>query len=166
MKGAVSQCRYYLALADRIVAGLDDDHLALALQPGSKTAGWLIGHLAITGDSGRRMCGAQPLCPREWRASFNPGSQPSTDRADYPAIDVMRETLHRVYSDLCVVAQAADSALLSVPNPYEPGRADFPSARDFVEYLMTGHLAYHLGQLSEWCAEAGLRSASVPGQSG
>jgi hypothetical protein len=108
------------------------------------------------------MCGAQPLCPREWGPVFNPGSQPSTDGADYPSIYVMRETLQRVYSDLCVVAQAADPGLLSVPNPYEPGRADFPTARDFVEYLMTGHFAYHLGQLSGWCDAAGLRSITTP----
>ena len=155
MKAIIDQCRYHLKSADKILVHLDDSHLALEPQPGTKTAGWLIGHLAITGDFARRLCGSSnPLCPREWRAAFSPGTQPSRNQADYPRMAVLRDTFQSVYSDLCLVSANADPALLNVPNPYEPARGDFATAGDFVEYIMTGHLAYHIGQLSGWYAVA------------
>jgi hypothetical protein len=48
----------------------------------------------------------------------------------------------------------ASSELLAVPNPYESARAAFPTSGDFVGYLLTGHMSYHLGQLSGWRAAA------------
>jgi hypothetical protein len=123
-----------------------------------KTAGWLIGHLAVTGDFARRLCGAIPICPLEWRARFNPGSHPSNNPADYPPMSDLCQTFREVYGDLCALASNTDSAALSIPNPYEPARADFPTAGDFVAYLMASHLPYHLGQLSAWRAAAGLRA--------
>lgn len=159
MNASIDQCRHNLAVAAAILARLNDSHLAFEPQPGAKTAGWLIGHLAVTGDFARRLCGAKPICPREWRAAFNPGSRPSNDAADYPPMEILSETFQRVYSDLCDVAPKADPALLSVPNPFEPARDDFTTAGDFVEYLMSSHLAYHVGQLSGWCAAAGIGPA-------
>jgi hypothetical protein len=156
MKTSVDQCRFLLSQADAVLAQLDDSHRALEPHPGAKTAGWLIGHLSVTGDFGRYLCGARALCSREWRAAFNPGSKPSTNPDDYPPIGVLCETFRAVYHDLCATAMSADPARLAAPNPYEPGRPDFPTVGDFVAYLMSSHLAYHLGQLSEWRAAAGV----------
>lgn len=61
-----------------------------------------------------------------------------------------------IYSDLCDAILNADEALLAAPNPFEPARAAFPTGREFVPYLMTGHLAYHIGQLGDWRRAAGL----------
>ena len=160
MKASIDQCHHNLVIANAIIARLNDSHLAFEPQPGAKTAGWLIGHLAVTGDFARRLCGAQPLCPREWRATFNPGSRPSNDAADYPPMNVLSETFRSVYTDLCAIEPTADAALLSVPNPFEPARDEFATAGDFVAYLMSSHLAYHVGQLSGWCAAAGIGPAS------
>src|SRR5256886_7192941 len=78
MNTTLAQCRYLLSLAKPILDGLDDSHRALEPQPGSKTAGWLIGHLAVSGDFARRLCGRASLCPIDWRTMFNPGSEPSS----------------------------------------------------------------------------------------
>ncbi len=61
-----------------------------------------------------------------------------------------------VYSDLCDALANADDATLSGVNPIEAARAAFPTGREFVPYIMTGHLAYHLGQLGDWRRAAGL----------
>src|SRR5438034_6534034 len=53
MNASIAQCRYLLSLAEPILAGLDDSHCALEPQPGTKTAGWLVGHLAVSGDFAR-----------------------------------------------------------------------------------------------------------------
>jgi hypothetical protein len=110
----------------------------------------------VTGDFGRRLCGQPPLCPTEWRAIFNPGTQPSTEREVYPSMEALCERLRAVYADFSNAALTADPALLSKDNPYVPSRAGFPTAGDFVVYLLTGHLAYHFGQLAAWRSAAGL----------
>ena len=156
MQAIVVQCRFLMREMEMIVSGLGDDHRALQPRPGAKTAGWLIGHIAVTGDFGRRLCGRTPLCPKEWRALFNPGSHPSVNADEYPSMEMLCRTAQDVYRDLCDAALAADPASLAVETPYVPVRAAMPTADIFVRYLMTGHVAYHLGQLTEWRAAAGL----------
>jgi hypothetical protein len=156
MNPIVTQCRYLLSLADPILAGLDDSHCALEPQPGAKTAGWLIGHLTVSGDFARRMCGLPRLCPADWPAQFNPGTEPSHQPTDYPPIATLCEMFRLVYSDLCRVASELDAQPLASMNPFAPAREAFPTVGDFLAYLMTGHLGYHLGQLVAWRAAAGL----------
>ena len=156
MEPMISQCRYLLALAEPILAGLDDSHRALEPQIGTKTAGWLIGHLAVSGDFARRLCRQPPLCPVQWRSLFNPGTQPSHEPSDYPRMSSLCEALPLVYSDLCDHVSDVDRHLLASENPFAPARAAFPTSGEFVAYVMTGHLGYHLGQLVAWRAAAGL----------
>ena len=151
-----AQCRFLVATYARLLANLDDSHRAVEPQPGSKTAGWIVGHLSVTGDFARRLCGQKAICPSDWRPKFNPGTQPSTNEADYPAMREMVEKFNAVYADLASSYKSASAETLGAPNPYEPGRAGFPTAGDFAAYLMTGHLGYHLGQLYGWRAAAKL----------
>lgn len=156
MEPCIVQCRHALLQFDAILPRLTDEHRALEPCRGTKTAGWLIGHLAITGDFARRLCGAQALCPIAWRERFKPESAPSHDPATYPPMKDLCEKLQAVYRDLCEIAASADPMLLSKPCPLERVRAMYPTAGDFVAYLMSSHLAYHLGQLVTWCAAAGV----------
>jgi hypothetical protein len=156
MNISIAQCRYLLSLADPILAGLDDSHRAIEPRLGTKTAGWLIGHLAVTGDVARRLCGRSPICPKEWRSKFNPDTQPSSNPDEYPPMDQLRQVFHAVYDDLCIAATVADAATLEADNPFAPARDAFPTVGEFVAYLLTGHLGYHLGQLVAWRASAGL----------
>jgi hypothetical protein len=156
MKHAIAQCGHFLRQSDRLLAGLDDSHRALEPRKGTKTAGWLIGHLAVTGDFARHLCGGTTLCPRGWRAAFNPGSHPSLDASSYAPMTELCDNFRAVYRDLSSIALTADPASLAKPTPYEPARADFPTNADFVAYIASSHLAYHLGQLSIWRGAAGL----------
>lgn len=154
----VGQCRHLLSQLDRLAADLDESHVALQPLPGAKTAGWLLGHLAVTGDFALRLCGHQPLCPPSWRTLFNPGTHPLRDPSAYPSVAELRDAAHAVYAQLCAAALDADPALLMIENPYTPARTAFPTAGDFVGYMVSGHLAYHLGQLVAWRAAAGIGS--------
>lgn len=157
MQIIVAQCRYLLLQAEPILSGLDDSHLAHEPQPGTKTAGWLVGHLAITGDGGRRLLGrTSPLCPVEWRPTFTRGSYPSRDPKDYPPMATLVASFRTVYADFCESALVATPSVLTAPNPYQPTQAIFPTVQDFVIYMMTGHLGYHLGQLFAWRAATGI----------
>lgn len=154
MQAAATQVAYLVKQYERWFADLDDQHLAIEPAPGLKTAGWLLGHMVVTGDFARKLCGLLPLAPKEWRALFVPGTTPSLDAATYPRMQELIETFRAVHGDLATNAPTASPEALAAPNPYEKARPVFPTAGDFVTYLMTGHLAYHLGQLSMWRAAA------------
>jgi len=156
MNASISQCQYLISLTEPIFAGLDDSHRALEPQPGTKTAGWLIGHLAVSGDFARTLLERPALCPIEWRELFNPGSRPSDDPSDYPSMTALVDTFGSVYTDLLGAARETDPSLLDAANPFGPAQPHFPTTGDFVAYLISSHLAYHLGQLVAWRAAAGL----------
>jgi len=156
MQTVSNQCRHLLSLAEPMLDGLGDEHLHIAPAAIGKSPGWLLGHLCITGDFGRKLCGRKPICPVEWRAMFSPGTTSPADPAAYPRMSELCDAFRSVYQDLCDAAVAADEAMLSAVNPFERARERFPTAGEFMPWLMNGHLGYHLGQLGDWRRAAGL----------
>jgi len=156
MQDAIRLSIFMLSQARPILDGLGDEHRGLEPMPGTKTAGWLVGHLAFTGDYGRRLCERKPLCDSSWTERFAPGTQPSHDHDSYPPMSEMVGMFGTVYTDLIAAASEAPRHVLSNPNPYTSARDRFPTVRDFLFHLMTSHLAYHLGQLATWRGAAGL----------
>jgi hypothetical protein len=77
-------------------------------------------------------------------------------RSSDPPLGEMIARLREVYADLPGPYDRAGDRR-GTPNPYEPGRAAFPTAGEFAAYLMTGHLGYHLGQLQGWRVAARMR---------
>lgn len=152
MQAAAIQCGFLVRQYERWFVDLGDQHLAIEPAPGLKTAGWLLGHMVVTGDFARRLCGLPPLAPKEWRSLFSPGTTPSHDATTYPRMQELIGAFRAVYGDLATNAPATSAEALGAANPYEKARPAFPTAGDFAVYLMTGHLAYHLGQLSMWRA--------------
>ena len=156
MQDAIRLSIFMLSQSKPILHGLGDEHRALEPMPGTKTAGWLVGHLAFTGDYARRMCGRTSYCSDSWTRRFAPGTQPSHDPNAYPAMAELTGMFGSVYTDLIAAAAEAPRHTLAAPNPYSAARERFPTVRDFLYHLMTAHFAYHLGQLQCWRAAAGL----------
>jgi hypothetical protein len=161
MTAAAAQGAFLLSQYQRWLIGLADVHRGLEPAPGVKTAGWLVGHLVVTGDFARKLCGRPPLAPKEWRSLFSPGTTPRQDVGTYPPMRDLVAAFDAVYRDLIATAPTAPVDTLALPNPYEPARVAFPTAGNFVVYLLTGHLGFHLGQLSIWRAAAANADASL-----
>ncbi len=154
LKPAATSCNHLAKLGDKFISGLSEADVAAQPSPGGKTAGWLIGHLAITGDFVRRKLGRPPLTPKEWGPLFGPGTQPSNDASYYPPLADLRSAFKNVYADLASIAPDQSGDVLGGPNPFEPVRDRLPTMGDFATWIMTGHLGYHLGQLAELRAGA------------
>src|SRR6476469_2803590 len=118
----VEQCRYLLFQAEPMLDGLRDEHLNIEPIAGNKTAGWLLGHLCITGDFGRRLCGRKAICPPEWRTMFSPGTTSLGDVGFYPPMVDLCLKFREVYADLCDAILNADEASLSAADPFAPAR--------------------------------------------
>jgi hypothetical protein len=157
MNDAATICTHLLSYARPLLADLSDEHVAIPASTSGKTAGWLIGHLCVTGDFMRRKGGRPPLTPREWGPKFGPGTQPSRIRQEYPPMDDLRTAFEGIYEDLIVFAPTVLPEQLAAPSPFEPGRARFPTYGSFLTWIMSGHLGYHLGQLYGWRGAVGLK---------
>jgi hypothetical protein len=158
MKDAATICQHLLGYAEPLLADLTDEHLPIADETNGKTAGWLIGHLCVTGDFMRRKAGRPPLTPKEWGPKFTIGSVPSRTGTDYPELAALRAAFDGIYRDLISVAPELPAELLASPSPFEPGRARFATFGAFLTWIMTGHLGYHVGKLYGWRGAAGLTS--------
>ena len=153
-------CAYLTKLGATLIGDLTDADLAVPSTPNGKTAGWLLGHLCVSGDFVRRKCGAPPFAPKEWGPKFAPGTQPSGASSGYPAMAELRTAFESIYGDLALMLPTMSADLLAAPSPFEGlpdgplqnARKQFPTLGAFLTWIMTGHLAYHLGQLSEWKA--------------
>ena len=94
MQAAAAQGAFLLSQYQRWLTGLADVHRGLEPAPGVKTAGWLVGHLVITGDFARKLCGLPPMAPKEWRPLFSPGTSPGRDVGAYPPMeDLVRRSM-------------------------------------------------------------------------
>ena len=153
---AATVCAHLIAYAEPSLSDLADEHLARCPAAGAKTAGWLVGHLCVTGDYIRRKCGRLPYTAKDWGPRFAPGTQPSLSTADYPAMSELREAVQKIYQDLAAVGPSIPNEMLASPNPLALTRDEFPTFGDFACYIMTGHLGYHLGQLAGWRSAVGL----------
>ena len=160
MKTIANVCTHLIAYGEPSIADLTDEHLALCPAPGAKTAGWILGHLAVSGDYVRRKCGCTPMTPKEWGPRYAPGTQPAIDRAQYPSMNELRDAVRNIYKDLAVIGPSIPNEVLAAPTSLSYVRDAFPVFGDFVCHIMTGHLGYHLGQLVEWRSAVGLRIPS------
>jgi hypothetical protein len=149
MKNAAIVCTHLLNYAHQFVPSLTDADLAVSREPGAKTIGWLLGHLCVTGDFVRRKSGRSALTPKEWGPLYGPGSKASASASDYPPMAVLVKSLNDIYSDLASFAPTLEEEILARPNPYEPATGTYRTLGEFAGWIMTGHLGYHLGQLSE-----------------
>lgn len=160
MEDAARACAHLSKLGVELIRDLTDSDLSSRSAPNGKTAGWLLGHLCVSGDFVRRKCGGAPFTPKEWGAKFAPGTQPYSSASDYPPMAELRTAFEKVYNDLASIAPATPQDLLAGPAPFErlpdgalqQARTRFPTFGAFLTWIMTGHLGYHLGQLSEWKA--------------
>ena len=156
MKNAAVICSHLVQYAGPSLSDLTDAHLALTPAPNGKSPGWLLGHLCVSGDFVRRKAGRPSATPKEWGPKFTPGSTASANAADYPRMAKLRDAFNAVYLDLIGAAPTLSAEMLAGPNPFEPARPRFATFGEFATWIMTGHLGYHLGQLSGWRAAAGL----------
>lgn len=133
-----------------LVSDVPDERLSEQPSAGLNHPAWILGHLALTGDSVARLLGGEKVLPDSWQALFGAGSQPSSSRSDYPGRDELIRAFEERYERCRHLAGEATAEALSRPNPSPRLREGLPSVGDAAAFLLTGHFGLHLGQLSMW----------------
>jgi len=129
-------------------------------QPGGLTnhPAWVVGHLGTTCNFIGSILGFDPVCPPDWETLFGRGSQPTNDRSQYPNKDELLKKLEEGHTRAAKAFDEATDGDLQKTNPVEELAPMFPTVGDLAVFVLIGHEATHLGQLSAWRRAQGLPS--------
>ncbi len=142
---------FLLGYGESLLNGIDSEEATTLICEGGVNPAWIIGHLGLVANNALHMLGGSPSIDVDrYKSLFSGGTQVSTDPAAYPAWDELLKTWREGHA--AVVAAAADvsDAVLDAPNPIDAFRKNLPTTRDFLGFVLTGHEAVHLGQLTTW----------------
>lgn len=141
-----------------LLAEIADVRMTEQPLPGVNHPAWILGHLAFSADLAVSRLGGEKVLPTAWVPRYGPGSTVSAIRSDYPSKDELLQAVEQRFEKARQLGQVATPEQLAVPsasaNPAM--KAALPTMRESIAFLLTAHLAVHLGQLSTWRRMIGL----------
>lgn len=127
------------------------------------TPAFIFGHLALYPETILPMLGRESdtLPDDHFKELFDHGNEceDDTDGSKYPPMDEIMERFRTRMNVAIDALEQADEQTLNAPNPSESMRDNFPTTGAMCEFLLNGHTAFHLGQVSTWRRCMGLGPA-------
>ena len=143
--------RFLAGYGEGLLEGLDADKASTLICDGGVNPAWIVGHLGCASNMvGSMMGGASRVDLDVWKPLFGGGSQPSTDTSAYPSWDELLSEFRAGHEGLVAAVSGVGDEQLAGPNPNDRMRETLPTVQDFLSFVLTGHVAMHLGQLSTW----------------
>ncbi len=121
------------------------------------------GHLALYPSRVLQVLGKDAAAagvPDAWPALFEPSAQCKDDANGdiYPSMSDITTTYFRNYDAAIAAVDEADDAVFAAENPVERMRERFPTVGAMTNFLLSGHVMMHMGQVSFWRRTFGLSS--------
>lgn len=143
--------RFQQGYAEGLLKDLDASKASELICDGGVSPAWIIGHLALVSNHVAAMLGGSPKVDTEvWGPLFGGGSVATADAAGYPAWDELLAAFREGHSLITAAVAGATDEQLAQPNPVDMLREGLPTMHDFVSFVLSSHVALHLGQLSTW----------------
>ncbi len=125
---------------------------------------FVLGHLSLYPGRLLTLIGADASAaktPDAWEALFKAGAPCHDDPtgAIYPALAEVSERFYSGTDAALAVLEGVRDDVLARVNPHEAMRSRFPRVGDAVNFMASGHVMMHLGQVSAWRRCMGLGSA-------
>ncbi len=140
-----------LAFMRELVADLSDEEMILQPPGVPNHAVWTLGHVIHSCQAIAGELGVTPWLPDDWEAQFGYGSAPATgpdSQGSHKA--ALLESLADAADRLRAVLLATDESRLKDPLPDEKTREILPTLGDALLQVVSGHTAFHAGQLAAW----------------
>lgn len=155
LESAIAINEFQLAGFEKIVADLDDQALFTPSPGHGHPPVWIMGHLAISGESGQRMLGGT-IMHADWGPLFGPGSSDQIAPQESLTRAVLGAAVVEAYRGLRELAMRAtpESLLEPIRIPIFRG-TPIKTRGDCVTLLLTNHFGFHLAQLSSCRRTAG-----------
>jgi hypothetical protein len=145
-----------LGYAQRLVADIPDEQMAVQPAPEMNHAAWVLGHLACTADMLGSMLGLEPVCPADWPALFDWNSSPLSESSRYPTKATLLRALEESHAQIAATLPGVPASRWSEATPLEAVRGFLPTLGDCFVFVLAAHENMHLGQLSAWRRVQGL----------
>ncbi|MFK7789471.1 MAG: DinB family protein [Phycisphaeraceae bacterium] len=145
--------QFLLGYGEMLLADISEEDAYHLICDGGVSPAWIIGHLGFVANRIFSMCGGEPKIDSDlWQPLFAGGSTPSgeADEETYPSWDELKNVWRQGHADVAEIALSLSAEKLAEPNPNERMKATLPTIHDFLGFVLTGHDAMHLGQLSTW----------------
>lgn len=147
---------FLLQYAGRLLTDIPDERWAEQPIAGVNHPAWIAGHLALSGASAASLFGGEMSLDPKWSAMFGAGSQLSATRSEYPTKDELCQALDEAYQQARQAGEAATVEQAALPNTHPLLKQALPKREHAFAFLLTSHVAVHLGQLSAWRRMIGL----------
>ncbi len=144
-------------LLEKITADIPDNDLWTPGAGHGHTAGWLLGHLAITGEFGQQLLGGAIQRP-DWVPLFGPGSHdPVAADAQTDSKSQLVDAVWKTYEQLRALNADASAETLQSPHSIQLFQnTPITTTGQAVALILTNHYGFHLAQLSSLRRESGL----------
>ncbi len=155
LDSAIAINEFQLAGFETIVADLDEQALFTPGLGHGHPPAWIMGHLAVAGESGQRILGGV-ITHADWGPLFGPGSTDQVAPQESLTKAVLSAAVVDAYRGLRELAARATPESLLEPIRF-PLFSETPikTKSDCVTLLLTNHFGFHLAQLSSCRRTAG-----------
>ncbi|MCA9024966.1 MAG: DinB family protein [Planctomycetaceae bacterium] len=148
--------RFLLRYLNGLMQDVEDADLASRSEDGGNSPLWILGHLAVVGDSAARVLGLRPVQPKEWRRVFFPGTDGDVADAGDLTKQQLLDAIHEGYKRLHPELENVDTAAMAEPHGIELLKGSgLETKADFLSHVLTTHMAMHIGQISYWRRQHG-----------
>jgi len=142
----------------RLVSDMRDKPLTQPTSAGGNHPLWVLGHLAYTEGFAAEILFDEPNPLQHWAKLFAPGSQPTTDPADYPTFDeVLKAYLDLRAKNVRRLKELGEAGLdakpKNVPEPFK----DVMTSVGKTYLLLALHQNVHYGEICDARRVAGLK---------
>lgn len=127
---------------------------------------WVYGHLGlymphVIRYAGDKTAADELTAPDGWDGLFGMGStcQDDPDGTLYPQMPEVVDQFERGFEAALNAVERADGAVFELAQPNESLRERFPTVGASITFMLTTHVALHIGQVSAWRRMEGLGSA-------
>ncbi len=147
LQPALGQYRFLQTFGEELLADLDPGDAFTAAFPGGHHPAWILGHLTFSGLGAVKLLGGDHAGFDEAEARFGIGSEPAAAGDDFAATP-RRLAGHPRPRRVRRLPHRGRPACPA--QPAERMAAAFPTLGGMVAFLLSGHEAVHIGQLSSW----------------
>ncbi len=142
----------------RIVADMRDKPLTQPTSFGGNHPLWVVGHLAYSEGWSFNILYGEPNPVEHWAGLFAPGSQPTTNAADYPPFDeVLAKYRELRATNIARLMELGDAGLDAPPKNVPPPFKDIMTSVGKTYLLLTLHQNVHYGEVADARRVAGLK---------
>jgi DinB superfamily len=139
-----------------LLEGIDDGQRVHQPKPGMNHPAWVVGHLVFAMEFTAKLVGAAYTAPEGWSDLFGMKSTPSDDPSQYPDMAALLAELDKSIAAVTPSLESIGPEALAAQMPDEGFRKMMPTVGDGLTFLINGHIAMHVGQLSAWRRACGM----------